>query len=45
MGFKIIANDLNALARSGVHFCASCGRQMKYHYSGHCATCRRKGLD
>lgn len=38
--------DFNLLGRRGVYFCASCLKRMpKHHYSGHCASCRRKGLD
>jgi len=37
--------DLNALARQGLHFCASCGKRVqKRHYSGHCLKCRLKGF-
>jgi len=37
--------DYNALAKKGIHFCASCGKRMPHHYSGHCLACRKKGLD
>jgi hypothetical protein len=38
--------DYNKLAMKGIHFCASCGKHMKkYHFSGHCPNCIRKGLD
>jgi len=37
--------DYNALARKGIHFCASCGKRMKRHHdTGHCARCRRLGI-
>jgi len=37
--------DYNREARLGRNYCASCGKRMKYHYSGHCVKCRRHGFD
>lgn len=35
--------DLNALARQGLFFCASCGKKIKRNDSGHCLKCKMKG--
>ena len=36
--------DLNALARQGLFFCATCGEKIrKDNDTGHCLKCRMKG--
>ena len=35
--------DLNEEAKQGRHYCASCGKRMRKHYSGHCPKCRDEG--
>ncbi len=35
--------DYNALARKGIFFCASCGKQIGKTTTGHCRACISKG--